>query len=166
MTYKYAVFARLSDEATARTLLLTLDETNSAKTKYKLFPCTDDRSANGHLAGLMNNATWAESDVRRGLAIGVSLGAVLGTAMGYTIFSILEMPTTIGILLGGMMGTAVGALMSGIVGAGLVHPRLKQVINHLEVGQAAVAVSNYSREQHQRAIDLLQAESLEFETNR
>jgi len=166
MTYKYAVFARVADEATARTLLDTLDEGNTERTKYKLFPCADDRSANGHLASLMNNATWAESDVRRGLTIGVTLGAVLGTTMGYTIFNILEMPTTIGILLGGIMGTAVGTLMSGIVGAGLVHPRLKQIINHLEIGQAAVAVSNYSRNEHQRAIALLQAESLEFETNR
>lgn len=166
MTYKFAVFARLSDAATARTLLSTLDESKKARTKYKLFTCTDDHSANRHLASLMNNATWAESDVRRGLAIGISLGAVLGTAMGYTLFSILEMPESIGVLLGGIMGTGVGSLMSGIVGAGLVHPRLKQVINHLEIGQAAVAVSNYSRDEHRRAVDLLQAESLEFETNR
>ena len=88
--------------------------------------------------GLMNNSTWAESDVRRGLTIGVSIGAVLGTSLGCTLFHLLEMPTSIGVLLGGIMGTAVGALMSGIVGAGLVHPKLKQVIKHLEVGQAAI----------------------------
>jgi hypothetical protein len=166
MTYKYAVFARLPDTATARSLLSTLDESNNSQTKYKLFACIDDRSANRHLASLMNNATWAESDVRRGLAIGISLGAVLGTSMGYTLFRILEMPTSIGVFLGGIMGTAVGSLMSGIVGAGLVHPRLKQVINHLEVGQAAVAVSNYSRNEHLRAVELLQTQSLEIEKNR
>ena len=166
MTYKYAVFARLPDEATARMLLDTLGATRKARTKSKLFACTSDRSANGHIAGLMNNSTWAESDVRRGLTIGVSIGAVLGTTLGYTLFHILEMPASIGILLGGIMGTGVGTLMSGIVGAGLVHPRLKQVIKHLEIGQAAVAISNYTRNEHQRAIELVQPKSVEFETNR
>ncbi|MFT6081363.1 MAG: hypothetical protein ACJAYX_001939 [Planctomycetota bacterium] len=166
MTYKYAVFARLPDKATARTLLDTLDGSQQARTKSKLFACTSDRSANGHIAGLMNNSTWAESDVRRGLAIGISIGAVLGTALGFTLFSLLEMPASIGLLLGGMMGTGIGTLMSGIVGAGLVHPRLKQVIKHLELGQAAVAISNYTRNEHQRAIELVQPKSLEFETNR
>ncbi len=166
MTYKYAVFARLPDEATARMLLDTLSKPNSAKTKSKLFACTSDRSANGHIAGLMNNSTWAESDVRRGLTIGVSLGAALGTTLGFTLFYNLEMPTNIGILLGGIMGTGIGTLMSGIVGAGLVHPQLKQVIKHLEIGQATVSISNYARSEHQRAIDLVQPKSVEFETNR
>ena len=76
------------------------------------------------------------------------------------------MPTTIGLLLGGIMGTAVGALMSGIVGAGLVHPRLKQVLNHMEIGQATITVSNYSRDEHDRAIELVKQSSVELETNR
>lgn len=166
MTYKYAVFARLPDEATARNLLSSLDSPKEARTKSKVFQCTDDRSANGHIAGLMNNSTWAESDVRRGLTIGISIGSVLGTTLGYTIFSLLEMPHGFGLFLGGLMGTAVGALMSGIVGAGLVHPRLKQVIKHMEIGQAAITISNYSREEHHKAIALVQPASLEFETNR
>ncbi|MFT4515510.1 MAG: hypothetical protein ACI89X_003764 [Planctomycetota bacterium] len=166
MTYNYAVFARFPDEATARALLDSLSGSKKARTKSKLFNCTSDRSANGHIAGLMNNSTWAESDVRRGLRIGVSIGALLGTTLGFTIFGVLDMPCSIGVLLGGMMGTGVGALMSGIVGAGLVHPRLKQVIKHLEIGQAAVAISNYTRNEHRRAIELVQHESLEFETNR
>ena len=166
MTYKYAVFARLPDEATARTLLSTLAEPKQTRSKFKLFDCTNDRSANKHIAGLMNNSTWAESDVRRGLMIGVSIGAVLGTTLGFTLFHMLEMLTSIGVLLGGIMGTAVGALMSGIVGAGLVHPKLKQVIKHLELGQSAITVSSYTRDAHRRAIELVQPKSLEFETNR
>ena len=166
MTYKYAVFARLPDEATARALLDNLAVGKSSRTKSKLFNCTSDRSANGHIAGLMNNSTWAESDVRRGLSIGISIGALLGTTLGYTVFTLLEMPSSIGILLGCIMGTGVGTLMSGIVGAGLVHPKLKQVIKHLQIGQAAVTISNYTRNEHQRAIDLVQPKSVEFETNR
>ena len=166
MTYKYAVFARLPDEATARMLLETLSKSNSAQTKSKLFACSSDRSANGHITGLMNNSTWAESDVRRGLTIGICLGAALGTTLGFILFYNLEMPTNIGILLAGIMGTAIGALMSGIVGAGLVHPQLKQVIKHLEISQATLSISNYSHSEHQRAIDLVQPKSLEFETNR
>ena len=76
------------------------------------------------------------------------------------------MPTSIGVVLGGMMGTLIGALMSGIVGAGLVHPRLKQVVNHLEIGQSVVTICSRDRDEHDRAMHAVQHDSLEVVSNR
>ncbi|MFK7740386.1 MAG: hypothetical protein AB8H80_08675 [Planctomycetota bacterium] len=151
MTYRYAVFARFADESQARSLLDELPQSKLAHVKAREFACRTADCAEGIVAGLMNNSTWAESDGRRGLRIGLVLGAVLGPALGYLLFHLLELPTGIGLLIGGMMGTMTGALMSGIIGAGLVHPNLKQITERLEPGQVLLSISCRSRDEHRRA---------------
>lgn len=163
MIYRHAVFARFRDEASARQALERV--TPGASSSSKVLACNESACAEQILSGLMSNSTWAESDGRRGLLIGLVLGTLLGAGMGYTLFSILEMRVVFGLVLGTAMGSLVGALMSGIVGAGLVNPRLKAIVRNLEVGQAVMTASYRSRAECDRAIQMVQEQSLEVTAN-
>lgn len=166
MIYRFAVFARFPDASTARAALGELPAMGLGDTKIKLFECGGADCGNGILAGLMNNSTWAESDARRGLSIGVGVGGVLGTAFGFVLFSLLGMSAASGMLLGVVMGSSVGALMSGIVGSGLVNPSLARLVRDLQPGEALVSISSRTAEEHRRATGLLRTGSLDVTTNR
>jgi len=164
MIYRHAVFARFEDQAAAQQALERVTS-GASSGNSKVLPCNQQACSEQILSGLMSNSTWAESDGRRGLLIGLVLGTLLGAIMGYVLFSILEMPVMFGLVLGTAMGSLVGALMSGIVGAGLVNPRLKTVVRNLEVGQAVMTASFRSRAERERAIALVQDQSLEVTAN-
>ncbi|MCR9246816.1 MAG: hypothetical protein NXI31_17420 [bacterium] len=184
MAYKYAVFATFADRAAAQAALDGLVDEPTLDLSTRLYDrpardCAGQGGADdgrpgdrgdaefvaGVLAGLMNNCTRAESDVRRGVRIGIGVGATLGTGFGYLLSRLLEFEPGFGLLLGVVMGTTVGALMSGIVGAGLVNPRLERAIRELQPGQALASVSTRRREDHERVGRALQPGCIAFATD-
>ena len=64
------------------------------------------------------------------------------------------------------MGTLIGAVMSGIVGAGLVNPRLATAVRGLQRGQVLVSVSCRTRDEHQIALRLLRTGSVQLDSDR
>ena len=76
------------------------------------------------------------------------------------------MSPVVGTFCGFFMGTLIGAIMSGIVGAGLVNPRLARTVLALRTGQVLVSVSCRSKEEHRIALRLLSTGSLQVETDR
>lgn len=166
MAYCYAAFATFPDRDTAHSALVDLPDFGLGYVKVKLFECCSQDSQSTILEGLMSNGTWAESDGRRGLAIGLGLGGTVGAIAGCLVWSILEMSTLHGLVFGAFMGLLFGAVVSGIVGAGLVNPRLARTVHALENGQVLVSVSCKTREEHQMALRLLRTGSLQLETDR
>lgn len=166
MAYSYAAFATYPDRATAHSALVDLPDFGLGYVKVKLFECSSSASQATIMDGLMSNGTWAESDGRRGLAIGVGLGASLGALCGALTWSVLEMSPWTGLVCGLFMGTLIGTSMSGIVGAGLVNPRLARTVHALEDGQVLVSISCRTREEHRMALRLLRTGSLQLETDR
>lgn len=183
MAYKFAAFATFTDRAAAQAALDALATESGLDVRSKLYdrPAGDrGRDGAGHtgpqaddhgefvtavLGGLMNNSTRAESDIRRGVRIGIGVGATLGSGFGYLLSRLLEFQPGFGLLLGFAMGTTVGALMSGIVGAGLVNPRLAHAIRALQPGQALVSVSTRRRADHERACRVLRPASVALATD-
>ena len=166
MPYSYAAFATFPDRDSAQAALVDLPDFGLGYAKVKLFECQSSASQARILDGLMSNCTWAESDGRRGLRIGVGLGASLGLVCGYFVWTILGMSATSGLICGTFMGTLIGAVMSGIVGAGLVNPRLARAVRTLERGHVLVSISCRTREEHGVAVRLLRTGSLSLETDR
>jgi|GEM_PF-3080654 len=166
MGYSYAAFATYPDRASAQSALVELPDFGLAAAKVKLFECRSRASLTTILDGLMSNCTWAESDGRRGLIIGLSLGLSLGLVCGYVIWTLLDMSGVNGLICGGFMGTLIGAVMSGIVGAGLVNPRLARTVCALEDGQVLVSVSCRTRAEYDIALRLMRTGSLRMESNR
>ncbi|MGC6487402.1 MAG: hypothetical protein ACON4Z_07135 [Planctomycetota bacterium] len=166
MGYSYAAFATYPDRDTAQSALVELPEFGLGAVKVKLFECQSSASQARILDGLMSNCTWAESDGRRGLQIGLGLGASLGLVCGGVVWSLLDMSPLSGLICGAFMGTLIGAVMSGIVGAGLVNPRLASTVRALENGQVLVSISCRTQEEHRIALRLLQTGSLLLETDR
>ncbi len=167
MIYRHAVFARLPDAEAARALQAELPARGLGQTVSKVLVCdgSDGKGGEQILAGLGNNSTWAESDGRRGLRIGLLFGSTLGIGFGYLLFSVLEMAVAMGVVLGGIMGTAIGALMSGIVGAGLVNPRLRRLVLELQDGEALLLVSSHTRDERDRAARLVEPRSVTYVTD-
>ena len=166
MGYSYAAFATYPDRETAQAALVELPDFGLGATKIKLFECQSSASQARILDGLMSNCTWAESDGRRGLRIGVGLGASLGFVCGGVVWALLDMSWVSGLICGAFMGTLIGAVMSGIVGAGLVNPRLARTVRALQSGQVLVSISCRTREEHHIAMRLLRTGSLLLETDR
>ena len=75
MPYSYAAFATFPDRDSAQAALVDLPDFGLGYAKVKLFECSSKLSQATILDGLMSNGTWAESDGRRGLTIGLVLGA-------------------------------------------------------------------------------------------
>lgn len=166
MIYRHAAFATFPDRATARAVFAELPRLGLAAAKIKLLDCRCDDCSKGILDGLMCSGTWPESDARRGLLIGVSVGGLVGTAAGGVVFHALAMSTAFGLVFGVFMGVMMGALMSGIVGAGLVNPVLARAVRALEPGQALLSVSSRSSAEHALAVRLLRTGSLAVVSSR
>jgi hypothetical protein len=166
MGYSYAAFATYPDRETAQAALVELPDFGLGYAKVKLFECRSSASRARILDGLMSNCTWAESDGRRGLQIGVGLGATMGLVCGYVTWSLLDMSPRSGLVCGAFMGTLIGAVMSGIVGAGLVNPRLAAAVRGLQRGQVLVSVSCRTRDEHQIALRLLRTGSVQLDSDR
>lgn len=166
MGYRYAAFATYPDRDTAQSAIVELSDFGLGAAKVKLFECRRAASRATILDGLMSNCTWAESDGRRGLRIGVGLGASLGALCGVAVWTALEMRALSGLVCGTFMGTLIGAVMSGIVGAGLVNPQLAQAVRALEIGQVLVSISCQSRAEHHIALRLLRPGSLALADDR
>jgi len=166
MPYSYAAFATFPDRDSAQAALVDLPDFGLGYAKVKLFECSPKLSQATILDGLMSNGTWAESDGRRGLTIGLVLGASLGAVCGSIVWGALDMSPVVGTFCGFFMGTLIGAIMSGIVGAGLVNPRLARTVLALRTGQVLVSVSCRSKEEHRIALRLLSTGSLQVETDR
>ena len=166
MAYSYAAFATFPDRETAQTALVDLPDFGLGYVKVKLFECRSRDSQATILDGLMSNGTWAESDGRRGLTIGLGLGGSVGAVAGCLVWSVLEMSAWNGLMFGTFMGLLFGAVVSGIVGAGLVNPRLVRTVHALEDGQVLVSVSCRTRDEHAMAMRLLRTGCLQLETDR
>ncbi len=164
--FRYAAFATFPDRASAQLALVDLADFGLAQVQVKLFECRGHSSIPGILHALMSNGTWAESDARRGLAIGIGVGSTLGALLGGVVFGQLELPSGFGFGFGAFAGILIGAVMSGIVGAGLVNPRLARTVLALQGGQVLVSISSRSAAEHERAIRLLRTGSLDVETDR
>ena len=152
--------------STAQLALADLPDFGLASVKVKLFTCSSPESVSGMIDALMSNGTWAESDVRRGLIIGISIGAPLGAVMGHVMFRVLGMPVVFGTVFGVFAGVLIGAVISGIVGAGLVNPRLARTVRALRRGQVLVSISSRSPTERDRVLLLLRTGSIALETDR
>jgi hypothetical protein len=166
MPYSYAAFATFPDRDSAQAALVDMPDFGLGYAKVKLFECSPRLSQATILDGLMSNGTWPESDGRRGLTIGLVLGATLGAACGYVTWGALDMSPSVGLVCGVFMGTLIGAIMSGIVGAGLVNPRLARTVLALRSGQVLVSISCRTQDEHRMALRLLRPGSLQVETDR
>jgi len=166
MTYSYAAFATFPDRGSAQMAVVDLPEFGLRYAKVKLFECASPGAPDTILDGLMSNGTWAESDGRRGLTIGVGLGGSVGAIAGVLVWSVFEMSPWSGLMFGAFMGLLFGAVVSGIIGAGLVNPRLARTVQALQVGQVLVSVSCHTREEHELLVRLLRTGSLTVETDR
>ena len=160
MVYKYAVFAIFPDRVSAQAAIVDLPEFGLGGVVVKLFEFSAQMSRATMLEGLKSNGTWAESDVRRGLKIGLGLGTVLGAVGGAVVWSVLDMSCFVGAVCGTVMGALIGSVTSGIVGSGLVNPRLARTLGELDAGQVLVSVSSRSVQEHERAVRLLRTGSL------
>lgn len=166
MGYSYAAFATYPDRDTAHAALTELPEFGLGLAKVKLFECESIASQARILDGLMSNCTWAESDGRRGLQIGLGLGVSAGLVCGYVVWGLLGMSPLSGLICGAFMGALIGVVMSGIVGAGLVNPRLASTVRALQGGQVLVSISCRTLAEHEIALRLLRTGSLLLETDR
>ena len=166
MVFRHAAFATFPDRATARATLAELPTLGLANAHAKLLDCRCDDCGKRLMDGLMSNSTWAESDGRRGLLIGVSLGGLVGTASGAGTFAVLGMSVAFGLGFGAFMGVLMGATMSGIVGAGLVNPTLARAVRALEPGQALLSVSSRTAAEHALAVRVLRTGSLAVVSSR
>lgn len=166
MAFSYAAFATFPDRATAQMALVDMVDFGLGGAKIKLFECASSASQQTILDGLMSNGTWAESDGRRGIAIGIALGATCGSLCGFLVWGWLGMSSAVGGVCGVFMGTLMGSIISGIVGAGLVNPRLVGTVRALQPGQVLVSVSSRTADEHHMAIRLLRTGSLDVGTDR
>ena len=166
MPHYFAAFATFPDRATADRAVADLPQMGLRTAVIKRFEFSERTSKATIIDGLMSNGSWAESDVRRGLQIGIGIGAPLGAVSGAAVCTVLELSGLMGFVCGALMGTLIGATTSGIVGAGLVNPRLLRAVEALEPGQVLVSVSCRSEGAHRMAVRLLQTGSLSVSVDR
>ena len=128
----YVIYALFQVPGTAEAALQDLEVSDSPKSDYKVFV---------HKDKLSQDLRASETDGRKGLAIGVGIGALVGAIFGFLLcvpLHLLKLPAEAGIGLGLFLGVICGALGGGIYGSGLLHSNLQRLVKVFKTGQTLV----------------------------
>ena len=133
----YALFKRPGDAEVAMQVLSAEDR---AKEDCKVFV---------HKEKLGADLRASEGDGRKGLAIGVGLGALAGAALGGLLFGpigILHLPLVSALAFGLFLGIICGALGGGLYGSGLMAGKLQRLASSFQPGQTLITAETESQE--------------------
>jgi hypothetical protein len=128
----YVIYALFQEPGAAETALHDLSMAELPKDSYKLFV---------HKKGFDADPRASESDGRKGLAIGVGVGALAGALFGWLLcgpFGFWRLSVTSAICFGVFLGIICGVLGGGIYGSGLLHRNLQRLVHMLGPGQTLV----------------------------
>ena len=128
----YVIYALFQVPGEAETALQDLSRSGLPQNDYKVIV---------HKDKLTGDLSASESDGRKGLAIGVGMGAVVGALLGWLIcgpLGLFRLPIESAIGFGLFLGIVCGALGGGIFGAGLLHQKLQKLAKRFRPGQTLV----------------------------
>jgi hypothetical protein len=140
----YVIYALFQVPGTAETALQDLSVADIPKNDYKVFV---------HKKPLSQDLRASETDGRKGLAIGVSIGVVAGALFGWLLcvpLGLLKLPTEAAIGLGIFLGIICGALGGGIYGSGLLHSSLQRLVSVFRPGHTLVTAEMETPESRDR----------------
>jgi uncharacterized membrane protein len=163
---KHVVFALFADTKSADAAIQRLiEEDHAYKEQFSLVVHRDAASEVRLDEVVQHSGEMAETDVKRGLAMGATLGGAAGAIIGAILagpFGLLGAGPLAGVLFGGMAGSLYGMLGSGLVGAGLTDHTLKKLAERIQVGDVLLTVRTEDDVSERRVSELLRQHGAEI----
>lgn len=128
----YVIYALFQVPGVAEAALDEISRAELPTGSYKVFV---------YKKGITQDLRASESDSRKGLAIGLGVGAVAGALFGWLLcgpLGLLPVPAPSAIGFGMFLGIVCGLLGGGIYGTGLLHRNLQLLVNAFRPGQTLV----------------------------
>jgi hypothetical protein len=140
----YVIYALFQVPGTAETALQDLSLADIPKNDYKVFV---------HKKKLNEDLRASETDGKKGLALGVGIGAVVGALFAWVLcvpLHLFKLPSESALGLGLFLGVICGALGGGIYGSGLLHHSLQRLVSVFQPGQTLVTAEIETPESRDR----------------
>lgn len=126
LTYSYALF----------------ENTPDARRAVRELARNEDVDVSLHESSVeKDQIRWTETGLKRGLVVGVALGALAGVGAGLMVVP-LGLPFLPFLALGALQGTLIGGLAGGLTGSVNEHKKLQPLLEEMEEGEILVSVQS------------------------